>query len=252
MDKRIAALRTLFELLYHEQRAAWDSNYHRDDKRAPAEARRVQAELANHYDWLEEEELEYWFPGSAEAVKIDFFEQRKVVLYLPPLEKNANFVPILRLQCDLSESKEFIRLGVMLFCLAKARDNGEECLAGIGFRLESPSSSEYDADSANECAGQAEENGDKDARHEFWHAQLMQSLGWGPAFDCPSWLPCDQPSFPLTAKCPVTLILSMLLTLYGKKFCWDFYSRYAYRLRDHIHSHLKALQPWIGWEELAD
>lgn len=252
MDKRIPALRTLFELLYHEQRAAWDANYHREDRRAPAEARRVQAELANHYDWLEEEELEHWFPRSAQALDIDF-SRHHTVLYLPPLEKkNADFVPMLSLQCQLNDDKEFIRLRIMLFCLAKTHDNAEEHLAGIGFRLESPSSTEYDADSPNEFAGQAEENDERDGRHEFWHAQLMRSVGWGPAYDCPSWLPCDQPSFPLTAKSPAGLILSMLLTLYGKRFCWNFYSRHAYRLRDHIHSHLKQMQPWIGWEELCD
>ena len=37
----------------------------------------------------------------------------------------------------------------------------------------------------------------------------------GPLIGCPEWLPETQPSFPLPATNSVTLMLAMLITLYG-------------------------------------
>jgi len=174
---------------------------------------------------VEEKELGGLFPDS-ETVEVGFSERRKV-LYLPPLEKNQEFVPVLSLWCKLDETGAKMALRVMLV----SRGGNEGMLRGIGFRLESPYGDEDD-----------EEN--KEGRHDFYHAQLIRNLGWGPLVEGPSWLPETQPSFPLTADDPVTLMLCLLLSLYGKKYCWTFYTEH--QIFD-LKSHLDRLDTWIKW-----
>lgn len=166
------------------------------------------------------------------------------MLYLPALEKkDSNFVPVLSLECHLDAEKTVMKLRVMLVCLVKDdQENGEaEKFRGIGFRLESPHGDEYEDE-------RSEGGEKKEGRHDFYHAQLIRGLGWGPRIESPEWLPCNQPSFPLTADDPITLVLSLLLTLYGKKYCGLFLQRHGGNL-----SILKAaerkLQTWIQWKE---
>jgi hypothetical protein len=174
---------------------------------------------------IEEKELSGLFPDS-EVVEVDFSGRRKV-LYLPRLEKNCEFVPFLSLWCKLDETGTRITLRVMLV----SRGGNEGKLHGIGFRLESPYGDEED-----------EEN--REGRHDFYHAQLIRGLGWGPLVECPNWLPETQPSFPLTADDPVTLMLCLLLSLYGKRYCWTFYTEH--QIFD-LKSHLDKLDTWIKW-----
>lgn len=237
MDQTVGALRKLFHLLYQEQQRNWYPQ--RRGRKASARAREVWERLVN-LGWtpIGEREFEYWFPVSADELHIDF-SQRKLVLYLPPLEKNAEFVPVLSLKCNLDETRINIELRVMLVCRVED-DEGKEMLCGVGFRLESPYGEEEDKDKE-----EGEENEDeKEGLHDFYHAQLMRSLGWKSSVECPSWLPCTQPSFPLTADCPITLVLCLLLTLYGKDYCWDFYA-HNHQLSD-LHQYMTKLQPWIN------
>ncbi|MFQ5911427.1 MAG: hypothetical protein ACE5IJ_12025 [Thermoplasmata archaeon] len=173
---------------------------------------------------IKEKELGGLFPD-AEVVEADFSERRGV-LYLPPLEKNPEFVPLLSLWCKLEETGASMALRVMLV----SRGGSEGRVRGIGFRLESPHGDD--------------ENEDELGRHDFYHAQLIRSLGHGPPVECPGWLPETQPSFPLTADDPVTLVLCLLLSLYGRKYCWTFYTEH--QIFD-LKSYLDRLDTWIKW-----
>jgi len=167
-------------------------------------------------------------------------------LYLPPLEKGAEFVPVLSMKCVLDDTRVEIKLRVMLICgVEDHEETGELRLCGIGFRLESPHGDEEEQEGT---AGDEAEG--KDSRHGFHHAQLIQDFDQDPPIECPDWLPCEQPSFPLTADCPVTLVLCLLLTLYGKRFCWEWISKDA-GFYHWLQEYVEELQPWIKWKALA-
>lgn len=226
MKKTVGTLRQLFRVLCQIQSSTWFLR--QPGWEASDQAYEAYDMLIGRCPPIEEKELGSLFPD-VETVEIDFSGRSKV-LYLPRLEKNPEFVPILSLQCSLDETGTNAKLRVML-----VSPNGEkEKLHGIGFRLESPHGDE----------GDEEDGGNELGRHGFYHAQLIRSLGYGPPVECPSWLPETQPSFPLTADDPVTLVLCLLLSLYGKKYCWTFYTEH--QIFD-LKSHLDRLDTWIKW-----
>ncbi len=220
MRKTVGTLRQLFEALCRIQENAWIRQQPR--WKPSAGALKAWSTLINSLPPIGETELANLFPDS-EAVEVDFSERSKV-LYLPRLEKNPEFVPVLSLRCNLGETKTKMTMKVMLI----SSDGNEGNLCGVGFRLESPHGDER------------KEVG----RHDFYHAQLIRSLGYGPPVECPSWLPETQPSFPLTADDPVTLVLCLLLSLYGKRYCWTFYTEH--QIFD-LKSHLDRLDTWMKW-----
>lgn len=141
-------------------------------------------------------DIEDLFSPSKPA-NVNFFKENKV-LYLPPMKKDAEdaeFVPIFSLCCNLGRNQSTARFRVMLVTLDQ---NDKKKLNGIGFRMETP---------------------DGTGIHDFYHAQLIQQFSpkqFGDILQnkCLSWLPESQPSFPLPAVCPVTLLLCIILTLY--------------------------------------
>ena len=168
------------------------------------------------------------------SIEVDFSQsERGQVLYLPPLEKNPHCVPILSLCCRLNDQQGIAKFRVMLVSLDKKGDP-----YGIGFRMETPHSQDQDT-STNEGI------------HDFHHAQLIQKFGQTKLdnklqIDCPCWIPETQPSFPLPAECPVTLLLCLIVTLYGRKYYNQFLAEH--QIFD-IKRHLKKLDPWINWEQ---
>jgi hypothetical protein len=227
MNKSIGTLRQLFEVLCRIQTNAW---FNQQPKwKLSARALETWGILIGPWSPLEEKEVNSMFRDS-KVLEIDFSERNKV-LYLPPLEKNPEFVPVLCLKCKLHDTKTVVRLYVMLV----SRNENEHQLQGIGFRLESPETMILDADNSN--VDQVIDDG----RHDFYHAQLIRSLGWGPPIDCPDWIPETQPSFPVAANCPVTLMLNLLLSLYGKKYCWTFVTEH--QIFD-LKSYLNEIDQW--------
>jgi len=243
MDRRntIIGLRKLLLTIYDEQESDW--SFDTLTRRKPnAKAR----ELWEYQMWSQvyREELEKWLsefeqaddteheqnntskklkekPVKAMPPKLDVdFSKRHKFMYLPPLEKNAEFVPILSLKCKLNEKKTSVRIKVMLIRLGESRQKP----FGIGFRLENP---EY------EHQTDENEDGSKEGgRHDFYHAQLLDKFDYGPQINSLDWIPTSQPSFPLLAKDPVTLLFSLLVTLYGKKYCVEFYNNHRANLPD--------------------
>ena len=169
------------------------------------------------------------------SVEVDFSQsERGQVIYLPPLEKNPHCVPILSLYCKLSDQQGIAKFRVMLVSLDKKGNP-----YGIGFRMETPESMNQGVDMP---AG--------GGIHDFHHAQLIQrfkqeQLDSKLQIDCPCWIPESQPSFPLPAECPVTLLLCLIVTLYGR----ECYNRF---LTEHqifdIEQYKKKLKPWINWK----
>ena len=168
----------------------------------------------------------------SEPIEVNFSQsERGRVIYLPPLERNPHCVPILSLYCKLNNQQSIAKFRVMLVCLDK-----EGKPYGIGFRMETPHSQDQEMDTPT--------NG---GIHDFHHAQLIRRFGQ-PKLDilpinCPVWLPDSQPSFPLPAECPVTLLLCLIVTLYGRKYYNQF-------LMEHeifeIKQYKDKLDPWIN------
>lgn len=195
MWRTIRTLRQFLRVLCEIQRSAWIDQELKW---------KVTNEALSTFSWLRspwrpirEKEINTLFADSDE-LKVSF--PKRAVLYLPPLEREAEFLPVLSLCCDLSEAKTEVKARVMLI-------RGFQGLKpyGVGFRLETPH-------------GQG--------RHDYYHAQPVRDLGWAPAIECPSWLPVKEPSFPLLARSPVALMLCLMLSLYGLKYCWEFVSQY--------------------------
>ena len=241
MNKTVGALRQLFDRLYQEQQRAW---YPQRWGRQPSDRAQEVWEHLTIGPWqpIKEMDLEYWFPASSDELHVDF-SQRSSVLYLPPLEKDAEFVPVLDMKCDLDDMITEMQLRVLLVRRVEGyEENDGGRLCGIGFRLESPH-----GDEEEDTEGDEEK---REGRHDFYHAQLIRNLDWGPSIECPGWLPCTQPTFPLTADCPVTLVLCLLLTLYGKRYCWELVSKDT-GLFNWLKPYMRdKLQPWIKWKAL--
>lgn len=169
------------------------------------------------------------------SVEVDFSQsERGQVLYLPPLEKNPRCIPILSLYCRLNDQQGIAKFRVMLVSLDKKGDP-----YGIGFRMETPESMNQEGDMPA--------NG---GIHDFYHAQLIQrfrreEVNSELQIDCPCWIPVTQPSFPLPAQCPVTLLLCLIVTLYGR----ECYNRFLlkHRIFD-ISRYEKKLDRWINWK----
>jgi len=242
MDKTIGTLRQFFATLCQIQQGCWVNQ--NPGWKLPERASKAWTELQKCWQPITEKELNKLFSPS-KAVKVNFSEEKKL-LYLPPLEKYPECVPALSLKCHLDKARKSIHLRVMLVRLEEdeeklCSEEDEKKLCGIGFRLESPHSEDYDED----------ENEDKkEGRHDFPHAQLIRNFEKrpptsSPPIDSPCWLPTEQPAFPLIADCPVTLLLCMLLSLYGQKYFWRFFSEHKVF---NIERYLKNIKKGLSWK----
>ena len=242
MDKAaIRAFRNLLLKIYDEQKNDWSLET-QSGRKPSAEARDLyDVYCYNTWHPINEKEFENWLNESDEKLDVDFSKKR-AVLYLPPLEKDAEFVPVLSLKCTLSKTINSIRLYVLLF---RHGEEGQKPY-GIGFRFESPENEQYERQSEDD-----EQQGPGEGLHDFYHAQLITGFGYGPEIEIPGWLPCTQPSFPLPADDPVTLVFSLLMTLYGKRYCWEFFRKHASNLPD-LGPRIKKIQPWIKWKALEE
>ena len=134
----------------------------------------------------------------------------------------------------MNNQQSIAKFRVMLVCLDK---KGKPY--GIGFRMETPHSQDEDVDTFA-----------SEGIHDFHHAQLIQrfrrkELNSELQIDCPCWIPDSQPSFPLPAECPVTLLLCLIVTLYGRKY----YNQFLVE-NDifEIKQYREKLDPWINWK----
>lgn len=216
MQRIITAFHQILTPLCKIQRSAWNNE---DEEWKPSKCalktyKFVSEQRLQSLRPVKPEDINQFFSPS-ESTDVNFFEKKKV-LYLPPLKKDAEFVPIFSLYCNLSKEQSIAKFRVMLVTLDK---NDKTTLNGIGFRMETPEGEDQNANT---------NDNDGTGIHDFYHAQLVQQFS-PKQFNnilqtkCLSWLPESQPSFPLPADCPVTLLLCLIRALYGgnyhKKIC---------------------------------
>ena len=131
----------------------------------------------------------------------------------------------------------------MLVCCGNCTDENQ-IPSGIGFRLETP-----------EIMNQPDATTNNEGIHDFHHAQLIKKFGKKKLdrklqIKCPNWLPESQPSFPLPAKCPVSLLFCLIVTLYGRKEYFEYRTQFpkqnSYYPEYDVSAHLKELDQWIN------
>lgn len=226
-EETIRGFRNLLLKIFDEQKSAWS-----------AETQNIQSKALECYyqcgSWkqISAREFENWLSSKGNEIEIDF-STRQAILILPPLIEDNEFVPILNLRCKLNRNQNSIRIYIIMVRLDEKKK-----LQGIGFRFESPEIEQY---AYTENEDQANEG-----LHDFYHAQLITGFSYGPPVEIPNWLPVTQPSFPLPANDPITLVFALLLTFYGKKYCWEFYSKHGSNLPE-LSSRIEKMNEWIEW-----
>lgn len=106
---------------------------------------------------------------------------------LPPLKNKKGFVPYLQVKCDLSGSSCSLSLRVELYHLEKNK------MKAIGIRFETG-----------------------DIAHNFCHVQLFSLRSFSQK------IPDEDPCIPTAAACPISLLICLIISLYGLK-TWNRY-----------------------------
>ena len=227
MTETITALKDILEPLFRIQFETWFDP--KPELRSSSQIFKLFQSLSEKWEPVTSfEEIKHLFKPS--ELRLNFSNR---VLYLEPLlEKKTYFVPILSLFCILNETQSTAQFKVMLVCLDEGK---KEC--GIGFRMETPESMNQDTNTI-----------DNGGSHDFYHAQLIRKFDKrapdsAQGFDSPSWLPQSQPSFPLPADCPVTLLLCLIVTLYGRKYYNNFVNIHG---TSDTQEYEDKLYPWIN------
>jgi hypothetical protein len=196
MPATIRVFKQLFSALCRVQQKAWLNM--EPEWEIPDQAYRVIERLiARGWNPIGEKAVESLFSGSDTEVRLSDY---KLVLYLPPMQEESYFIPVLTLECKLDNENDVMKLRLMLI---HCNGNGGKP-HGIGFRIE-----------------------EGESIHGFYHAQLIKNLEGAaevedPPIDCPLRFPQKQPCLPLRAENSVTLVVCLLISLYGIKYCWKF------------------------------
>jgi len=112
--------------------------------------------------------------------------------YLPPLEgENSEFVPILNIECDMRRGNISYRLGMIKYIHTSKKKRAR----GFGFRFE--------------CEHIT-------SKHGYPHVRITTHPLTIPIQKCPSWIPQHIPCLPMPATNVVTLLLCIIVSLYGK------------------------------------
>ena len=138
------------------------------------------------------------------------------VLHLEPSE-DRKILPLLILQS--SHQWEHFRLYTLLLML-----DDSFALKSIALRFETD---------------EAQEPAETIGKHDFCHAQICRLINARTHALTPSWLPDSQPSIPLDADDQVTLVLCMLVSLYGGKYVVDKVSKLG---NSNLIEHMKKLR----------
>jgi len=142
------------------------------------------------YHGFDDRELEKVL--SKEKPPIADFGEHGKVLFLEPIAGSRCIVPILSMRYDFCRSIPQVRLRLALFLF-----DDTENVAAIGYRFESP---------------------EGEGTHHYYHAQLIRDLDRGHLLPCPAWLPTRQPAFALDAENALTLVVCLLIALYGLEY----------------------------------
>ena len=122
-------------------------------------------------------------------------KDRNLVLYLEPIEKER-VLPVITIQ----SSADWVHFSIYAL-LAKL--NNQSKIRSLAMRFETD-----EGDYLKEGIIGA---------HDFCHAQLCNTINESFPVYAPKWLPDSQPSYPLDGEDQVSLVLCMLVSLYGGK-----------------------------------
>lgn len=189
LDHRSKTFCDLLKSLWQTQNSRWKGTL-------PAGVSDILIAAQSHFGPLDYQSLEKFLPKDTQLLANSYAGNR--FLYLPPLDKNSAFIPILSFRYSF-KGKEEVKLGLHLVTVH------DEKLHAFGYRFET-----------GHPAGKT----GSVASHDFQHAQLCVTYdGPGdaplPYINCPSWIPTTQPSFPLPANDYVGLLICLLVSLYG-------------------------------------
>lgn len=166
----------------------WRNKRTLDDKEVPNDISEIYQDLKERNRQITEKDIEKLFRDNRHICKLDFKDFNN--LYLPPLENDNEFVPILSMECDLND-----HLKISLRVEMQGYDKDKKNYIGFGFRFESPH---------------------WEGNHKYWHVQVITENN-GRKLGCSPWLPVQDPCIPVKIKKPIDLILFMLISFYGSR-----------------------------------
>lgn len=148
------------------------------------------AKVRDHYP-LEPKPLEARLRAAERSRDLSLYLNGGVRFYLPPLDENPDFIATLSVECKLTEPDRRFCIRIEMYTLFT------KVLRGIGYRFE---------------FGAGE--------HLHSHMTLANKRpdreGGASLLGCPEWLPTYIPRVPTSAKTPVSLMVCLLISLYGK------------------------------------
>jgi hypothetical protein len=189
MDRDITVFRNLLLWLFSTHKKPWEMD---DDvlNRIGGKLQRIYASLRN------ERELEQSLPAQ-ERVRSEF--PRNQYLYLNPIRERNTLIPVLSVKSDFGRWPPEVRIRMGLFL------EYEHELKAIGYRFEAPEGP------GREGPGE----------HHYYHAQLIHGFEKDKPFteaNRNDWRSGQCPTFPVDADNPVSLLLSLLVALYGLNY----------------------------------
>ncbi len=189
VDDRLQTFKGVLSTLWRAQAREW--------KDVSGNLADVYNVVCGSFPVMSEEDLEASVPAAGRPTGDSSVGNR--FLYLPPLLKNTEFVPVMSFHYNLSDPKKpDFKFAVHLLTLHDGQ------IYSLGYRFETPHGS-----------GTVQVGA-----HDFHHAQLCNKFN-GPGGqmkalpNCPAWLPTTQPSFPLPAHDYIELLVCLLISLYG-------------------------------------
>ena len=136
---------------------------------------------------------------------MDFSEsERGKVIYLPPLEKDPDCIPILSLYFKLKETQSIAKLRVLLVRLDENRK--PHGIYGIGFRMETPEKINQNASPSTNHQDTNTTNNSGASRFSpctvSYENLAKMNIDNKLQIDCPIWLPQSQAFFPIASGMP--------------------------------------------------
>lgn len=179
----------------------WVASAHRKERESlRVHDRSLFDAVANRFSEMQDSELGTSLPGAGNP-EVDLVGKKRYVLLRQLEYKGIAIQPVLTLWSKLI-GKDHYKLSVYV-ALGYFPPNAGPKPRYLGYRFESP-------------------EGSGGGKHDFFHAQHVCAFSREgsaePLNEAPgelAWLPLDQPSFALSARCLPTFCVNILVTLYG-------------------------------------
>jgi len=219
MDKELNLFRQLVIEVFDRHKSAYDD--------PPRNVQNILDFISNKYTrFADSAAIENALPTDDNPTSD--FKELLHFLYLRPIQTGAPTVPVLSFKTDFARSFPKVRARLALFFI-----DGVE-IRSLGYRYETP-------------------EGPGNGRHDYYHVQPIRVLYRDrPGFELPTapWVLDSHPAWPVDASDPVTLVLSLLVSLYGLEFHKELLAyRVAPMLKKHIaRTHCLTLAPPYFWK----